>query len=145
MFGKLKKGAKQDAARIDALSLEIRKADKASLTRQIEGELKLRVDAFQSAKSILGEVEFDATKTATDWHKAALQKRSPELKIDSYSADQISAAFDVIQLVAPNYTQEAKSVIDAVKSSRVTVDADDQVRNDMAAINAKYENAWRVK
>ena len=62
-------------------------------------ELEMRNDAYNRSLKLTGEVEFDASKTSSDWKKEAIKALTPSVKVDGLTDEEIDARFDTLEQV----------------------------------------------
>jgi len=101
--------AKRDALE-SALNDEREKAQSRSDEDTISKEVQNRLDAFEGCKRFLKEIPaFDASKSAIEWKKMAIAAKTPSVKLDSLTPEEIDIRFDMLVQLLPEDDYQRRS------------------------------------
>lgn len=86
---------------------------------KIDNIIQERVDSFKQASPFLIGVDFDPSLTAIDWKKQALLKGGTEqVTLDSFSEEQIMAAFTTLTTIKPKPQDTSNQISDQIAKYR---------------------------
>lgn len=101
--------AKRDALE-SALNDEREKAQSRSDEDAIGKEVQARLDAFKGCKRFLKEEpSFDASKSAIEWKKMAIAAKTPSVKLDDLTPEEVDIRFDMLVQLLPEDDYQRRS------------------------------------